>query len=89
VKLWNPADYRAQCNSTEDPLLFIWNRLFYAVKQYPEPWRAIKRREEMRWRMVRRWLEINRKVGKGNRAWKRAAALDRQPGVLIWPDYAL
>lgn len=27
--------------------------------------------------------------GKGNKAWKRVAALDRQAGVIIWPDYAL
>lgn len=27
--------------------------------------------------------------GRGNAAWRRVDAMDRQPGVLIWPDYAL
>ena len=27
--------------------------------------------------------------GRGNRAWKRADALDREPGTITWPRFAL
>lgn len=35
------------------------------------------------------WRISCRPKGKGNRSWKRADALEPQPGVLIWPDYAI
>lgn len=41
---------------------------------------------------IRRAMRQNLRAepkGRGNRAWKRADALDRQPGCIVWPNYAL
>ena len=46
-----------------------------------------RRRDNIR-RFMRQQLRCTPK-GRGNRAWKRAQAIWREPGTLIWPDYAL
>lgn len=41
---------------------------------------------------IRRTMQQNltaRPKGNGNRAWKRAAAIQNEPGTITWPDYAL
>jgi hypothetical protein len=40
-------------------------------------------------RILQQQTRDHSRRGKGNRAWRRARALDNRPGVLVWPDYAL
>ena len=68
-------------NDPLKPLLARWNIEIYC--KVPLARRVDNVRREMRRRLR------SEPKGKGNRAWKRVAALDRQPGVLIWPYYAL
>ena len=60
------------------PLTALWNLDFS---------KPITRRANLR-RAIRNRLHMQPK-GKGNKAWKRADQLDREPGTIIWPDYAL
>jgi len=46
------------------------------------------RRRNMRRTLRLQSLDLSKR-GKGSKAWKRVDAMDREPGTLIWPDYAL
>jgi hypothetical protein len=63
-------------STTIKPLLAVWNLDF-------TKYRRANIRREIRNRIT------SRPKGKGAKAWKRVEALDRDPGCLIWPDYAL
>ena len=52
-------------------------------------WDMLNWRHDMHTFIRRRYSESLRLTGKGNRAWKRAAALNLEPGTIIWPDYAM
>lgn len=60
------------------PLLALWNLDFSK-----RPNRRANIRREMKTR-----LRCEPK-GNGNQAWKRADMLDREPGTITWPNYAL
>jgi hypothetical protein len=61
---------------------------FWLRKRSKDYWTRQNARQDLRWRLAKQ-LRDESKRGKGNRAWKRVDALDREPGTLIWPNYAL
>lgn len=68
------------------PLLAIWNRGHYGENAVRHG-RKYSARQAVR-REIRLRLHANPK-GKGNRAQRRIRAMWNDPGIIIWPDYAM